>query len=225
MSRFPGPMERSFREWAWERSGAKQIVSRPLKYGDCTMSYEHRLVDVVNNSPSGETYDAIGRDADAAIARLKSELAAKSAECDGYRRARQDALEMVDDGTRELIDLQKEHADLRAKLAASEADAAKMRGALVWVKMCPTPNDRIESASLIAALDKIVDAALATNAGAAWLEKYRAMERVCEAAKKMSLGIQIHNERKLTAPIAGPVVGEFVAALDDYRALCAKEQK
>jgi hypothetical protein len=40
------------------------------------MSYEHRLVEVVNNPPSGETYDAIGRDADAEIAALKAENAA-----------------------------------------------------------------------------------------------------------------------------------------------------
>jgi uncharacterized coiled-coil protein SlyX len=38
-------------------------------------SYEHRLVDVVNNPPSGETYDAIGREADARITELEASAA------------------------------------------------------------------------------------------------------------------------------------------------------
>jgi hypothetical protein len=45
-------------------------------------SYEHRLVDVVNNPPSGETYDAIGREVDARIAELEASAAVMRGACE-----------------------------------------------------------------------------------------------------------------------------------------------
>ena len=55
--------------------------------GRRSKTFEHRLVDVANTPPSGETYDAIGREADETIAaynrrcvRLDAKIAALRAE-------------------------------------------------------------------------------------------------------------------------------------------------
>jgi hypothetical protein len=185
----------------------------------CGGGYGYGVYD--RNGGSSPLASGIGSEEDAsAIAEamnghacLKSELAAKSAECREHEYKYHE-LEKHAWGTSMIVD------DLRAKLAASEAGAAGLREALEVLKKAEWMVTHDWGGDREAVMNQ-VDAALATNAGAAWLEKYRAMERVCEAWLA-------HTPDVMTDEIKADLDrrwNEFFDAIDDYRALCAKEPK